>query len=302
MDASLKAILGISEPNGYPAPRRLIPPVVDPKKRGEINQAYKGLGLPPIFSSDNPMVQDFHTRALDAIYEETRGAVEAINKIREDGGLNHDTRLGRMVGVARMSTLALQTRLRNLAVPLARVIQDARAIIDKAMNRQPSEPNAAVLWFLKVADTRRQLEALTSEEALKAAFTLAERGDEVWPAVFLDSLKPLPEDMAVRLTEMYQKAAAGDQVEILTRAKEALEEVQAVIGCAELALGVTVGNLGISQEWKKFPTTDIVRAWPKATSAAFIAAKGSEAYTSLLQGRMGLETALGLFRPGLEEV
>jgi hypothetical protein len=258
------------------------------------------MGLPTISTSDDALVLAFHDRAIGIIQDETRAAVEAFNKIDRD--LKSDIRMGRLAGIARMSVLAIQTRLANAAVPLVKVINDARAIVDAAMNRQPADGNGAVLWFLKVSDTRRQLERMDKGQVMQAALTLAERGDEVFPVVFLDTLNPLlPPDVAVQFTGIYQKAAAGAAVDTLELAEDALAEIKCIIGCAEVAINASFIGLGIPQEWKDISVADIVKAWPKAARASFVAAKGEEAYTDLLQGRLGLQTALGLFRPGLGE-
>ncbi len=158
----------------------------------------------------------------------------------------------------------------------------------------------ALLWFAKVADARRQVESLDRSKVVQAAFALADRGDEVWPEVFLNSVTvTLPGNTAVEITARYQKAVAGEQVAILEQAEDALAEVKTIIGCAELSLSVAFNRVGLGSDWKQVRTADIVKAWPQATKASFIAANGEEAYTALLQGRLGLEAALGLFRPGL---
>lgn len=301
MDASMKQILGIvSTERKMPAP--LIPKQVESairQIRETINAGYKRMGLPEISRSDFPLVMDFHQRAIPIIEEENRAAVEAIKKVDPD--LRGEVRTARMVGIARLAVLAMQERLANAATPLVRVINDARAIVDQAMNREPKDPAAAMVWMLKVSDMRRQVQSLNTHDRTQVAIKLAKRGDETFPAVFLDTPTNLiPENLVVQLTAEYQKAVAGDQAALLDEAREALAEVKAIIGCAELAMGAGVNGLGLPPSWKDFPVPDIVKAWPKAAKTAFINAKGQEAYMDLLQGQLGLETALGIFRAGLE--
>jgi hypothetical protein len=268
--------------------------------RAAINQFYKGMTLPQIATSELPMVAAFHEAAITAIQEENRTMVEAINKVSDE--IHGDLQTARKVGIARLSVLALQARLQNLAVPLARVIYDARQLVDAAMDRCPKDANGAVRWQLKVSDTRRQCEALDVPELIKACTALAERGDEVWPAVFLDSLDSrLPDGLLIENTATYQKACAGDAVQTLADATDALQEIKSVLGSAELALEAAVAGEGLPRDWKKFPVQDIVRAWPKPVKAMFLASCGEDAYLDLLSGHCGLEKALGLFRPGLVE-
>lgn len=298
MDPKIANILGISKPTPN-TPAKLIP-APPAQSKDSINAAYRSLGVPPIARADNELVQAFHARALVIIQEEARAAVQALNQVSDE--LKPEIRIGRMSGIAQMAAKAMHTRLANAAVPLARVIYDARAIVDAAMDRQPKEANAATLWFLKVADVRRQIEGKNMGEIVKAATLLAERGDETFPAVFLDSLNiTLPDGLAVTLTQTYQRACAGDNVDTLEQAEDALQEVKAILNSVKLALSAAFSGKGVPHDWDRIPVGDIVKAWPKAAKASFIASKGEEAYTDLLQGKLGLETALTLFRPGLGE-
>ena len=300
IDPKILEILGVSPQKSKRSPAPIAPPPVNQSKIAA-NLGYQKLRLPQLAKSDNAVSLDFHTRAVAIIQEECAAAVAAIAKI--DDTLMPSIRTARVAGLARLTAAAIQTRLANAAVPLARVIYDARAIVDAAMNRQPADPAAASLWFAKVADMRRQMEGLTLENVVKAAIALSRRGDETFPAVFLDSLSiNLPDGMIAQFTQDYQKAAAGPAVATLEDAQDALAEVKAIIQCAELAIGAAFNQLGITpDQWNKVSLTDIVQAWPKATKANFINACGEDAYMGLLQGHQSFESVLGFFRPGLTE-
>ncbi len=299
MDASLKQILGINSTEAKkPAP--MIPMVANPD-RTEVRKLYRSVGMSgDIAASNLALAVEFHKRASVIITEECRGAAEAMHKVSSD--LRPDIATARKVGIAQMAVKAISARLANAAVPLLRVIYEIRKKVDAAMNRQPSDPAQASLWFMRVADTRRQLEGMTPKALLKAAGDLAARGDQVFPEVFLNSLNfQLPQELTVELTKVYQRACLSDQMDALELAEEALVEIKAAIGFAEIAIQATCSGQGLPPDWTKIGVGDIVAAWPQATKASFIAAKGEEAYTALLQGRIGLESALGVFRPGLAE-
>lgn len=301
MDASLKTILGIRPP----ATPRKAPAIPAPTKSlAPMNDAYARLGLPRgIVKAQNPLAIKFHEAAPEIIFDETRGAALAIAALRDDRTLAAETRVARQVGVARMAVLAIQARLSNEATPLLRQIQDARALVDKAMNRKPAEPMAAIAWQLRVSDTRRALDGMAPDKVMAAAKALADRADEVWPETFHDSLRPyLPDGVLVDYTKVYQRAFAGDQVALLEEAEDALEEIRAVINCAELAIAAAVTGLGLPTNWTDFPVADVVKAWPKPAKAQYLQAKGESSYVALLEGGLGLDSALGVFRPTLAEV
>ena len=298
MDQSIKAILGITPPKQNPM-RQLIPARTGQDK-ASINAAYKSMALPQISNSDNPVVLKFHQDATKIIQDECRNAVEALAKI--DPNYSGPVKLAKAAGLARLSIAAVTSRLQNAAVPLARIVYDARAIVDAAMDRCPKDANGAILWRLKVEGLRRQLDDMSPEDQAAAATTMAKQGNEVFPEVFLNSIrKYLPDSLITTLTNTYQGAFAGDAMQTLEDAQDALIEAKAIIGSAELAISVVFTNAGVPTNWKQVTVGEIVKAWPKAAKASCIAANGEEAYTDLLQGRLGLETALGMFRPGLAE-
>ncbi|MGA2079558.1 MAG: hypothetical protein ABSH53_02925 [Holophaga sp.] len=299
MDKRYADILGILPPTPPRRPRAaFVPAALQSPPQNVINANYQQLNIPAVSKSSDDMVLRFHNDAISIIREESGAAAQALKNL--DNNLRQEVQLARAASIARLAILAVQARLQNAAVPLARAIYEARQIVDAAMNREPADPAAAVRWYAKVAEVRRQVEDLGDSDLVDAASRLAQLGDETWPEVFLNSISvKLPEGIAEQFTEVYQRAVAGPQVELLESAAQGLDEVKAVIGVAELVLNTTFTSLGTDQRWKLVPQDAIVKAWPKPAKAAFIAAKGEDAYTSLLQGDLDFGVALGVFRPGL---
>jgi hypothetical protein len=303
LDSNLAAVLGIQPPKSNPLPK-LVAAARDQTKanqaRGSINAVYETMRLPAVSKSDNAQAIVFHRAAQVAIAEECRGAVEALNKIDQD--LMPPVRLAKAAGIARMAIQALHARIANAAVPLARIVYEARQIVDRVMNPEPSDPTAALSWRMRVEGLRRQLDEANPQGQIAALTKLAQAGDPAFPELALNSVADyLPSGLAVNLTSTYQAAAAGPAAATLDAAEDALAEVKAVLGCAELALGATFNNAGVPSTWKNVPTPDIIRSWSKAAKANFLSAVGTEAYEDLLQGRLSLEDsgALSIFRPGL---
>lgn len=296
MDPQVANILGIKpvKPSNHAPMIRKRPLVTMPT----INEQLKGFGLPPVAESEHPLVQAFHVAAIAAIAEETRGVLDAINQI--DPGYTSEVKNAKTAGLLRMGALALQSRLVNVATPVVRMIEDARTIVDSAMDRCPKDATGSVRWQLAVEGVRTQLASMTKGEQIKAAQALADRADPTFPAVFLDSLKSyLPDPMAVELTGVYQRAFAGDKADLLDQAEAALVEVSAICQCADLAMSSAANSYGIPGEWRNVSTAGIVKAWSQAAKSKFIATAGEAAYVGLLDGYMGLDVALSVFRPGL---
>lgn len=299
MDPHLAKILGI-------APRRKAPrtepaPALDLDAQAKINSGYHGLGFPKVSRSGNKLAVDFHNRAIVVIAEEAKSSTAALGRVDRD--LRSEVRTARMAGITRLSALAIQARLQEAAKPLAMKVFEARKVIESVMNRRPENLTQALLWQMRVSEVRRQVEQMSQSDAITAAIALANRGDEVFPEVFLNGLKPLiPDDIATRLTADYQNALVAPAVATLEQTESALDEVKAVLGCTDIALGASLTSAGIlPQEWRDFSVMACVKAWPQDAKASFIAAKGEDAYTDLLRGTVDLDIALDVFRPGLVE-
>ena len=299
MNSALAKSLGFDQPWNAAPKAAYVPPGPKQDIKEAIHAGYRALGFPIFMNSQDPLVATFHQKAIVIIGDELRGAVEAVNKI--DPMLQGQVLTARAAGIAHMTVAALQARLQDAAVPLASLIYRARAIVDAAMDRKPKDGPAAILWYLRVSDLRRQLQASDGDDISSTLQALAEAADETVPELLLNTVPPLMvEQFITRLVETYQKAFAGEQVALLAQATDALVEVKSVIKCAELAVWTAFNNIG-QAGLQKISTPEIVKAWTTSAKASFIAAKGEEAYTSLLQGRVGLGTALGVFRPGIVE-
>lgn len=252
-------------------------------------------------ATDNAAILAFHERALEIIGEEQGGMVKAMNAV--DTALKSEVRLARQAGIWKMTVAALNARLTDAAAPLLRVIDQAKALIDEAMNREPKDPAFASSYWLRVADVRAQLAQLSDTDRIQAVLDMAKAAHPTLPEILLNSLKPVvPETVSTAAVVAYQQAYAGDRAPLLDQAREARETMDAILGNAAVILGVGNGGAGLPVRWidlDKFPVAEIVRAWPQPTRVKFVQAFGQDAYTALLNGKWDLSQALSLFRPGL---
>lgn len=303
MDASLKDILGIKTPAATkPTPQ--IQSAYAGRPADLLSKAYMDFRLGIPVETGNPDVLRFHDQAVTIIEEESQAAASALRAIVNDDQVKDQVRAARMAGVLRLAAKALQVRLAKAAEPVALVIYEARRIIDQAMNRMPADPLDRIRWQVRVSEFSHHLAGMTDKERMDTCLRLAKVADEVWPAVFVEGARSwVPQGALESFLQVYQEAFAGpEKVQALEEAKDGLVEVKAVIANAELALEAVCSGLGlIHADWRSVSGPDIVRAWPRPTRSLVLSAVGDEGYAALLDGRMGVENTLAIFRPGLAE-
>lgn len=283
MDPKLAAILGIRNTS---APAPTIAPAPDPS----INSGYRGMGLPPISRAAGDVVESFHRAAIQAIQEEQAAAVKAVKQI--DPNLKSEVRLARAAAIGQVATASLRNRLIALAAPMARLVADARAIVEKALVRTPDR--------IRVEALRDRFDHGKMGGKVETCMRLAGLGDEAWPALFLDPAfeTGLPQDVVDRGRDAYLAAYAGDAAATLAQAEEALEEVKSVLNMAALAMNFSFTQVGVPRAWQDLRPADILGALPARTKQLIEAADGT-LWDRLKLNKASFDELVAIIRPGL---